>query len=1204
MAVRIVVGRAGVGKSLRCFERIVAEIRRHPLGPPIYWVVPKQSTFATERWLTCRSGLKAFSRCRVVSFDALATEVLSEAGGGKRPAISPKGRLLVLGHLLRSGAPELTHFKASARTPGLASELMSQLDELSRHGQTDRLEDVISALGSDEHTGDASRLLRDKLSDLARLGSGYRQFIGPDRFDKDRRMAFVLSQLGACPRFRGASIHIDGFLDLLDFERRMIVGLAQVAASVEVTFCMPHDSRLLDGRAIFEYPEEDSIFHRAELAHRALRIMLAERQIPVEVHRIPPPPDVPPPTHAPPAHVGRARALAKPELRELEAALSGGTPRPIPHADAVSFIEADSLRTEVDAAAREILSLVRSGTFRFRDVLVLTRDLRPYERHLYSSFTEHGVPFFTDRRRDATCHPFLRLVRAVLAIAVTGFTTEQVVTLCKTGLVPGCDEETAAKLENWAITRGLRGSAWTSPPREAPATPTSPSATPATPAAEDMEALRQRIVALLKPAVEGLRVEGGLSVRDACTRLIELFESLRVRVTLARWITEAETAADFEAAAEHRQVWKELTDLLEELAELLGGERVGPADLQTILLSGLEGLDLGITPATVDQVLVGTAERTRVGDARVVIVLGLSDGIFPRHHDDDRLLSDPERRQLRSMRMSLDDDGSQRQLDERLIGYLAFTRAGERLILTRPVADDSAAALAPSPFWLLAREVCPTVEVRPARPESDATPQDISTPRQLVSALLKWARSPRPEQDAAMTGLYNHLCAMEADGSLLETCRSAVWSALGRENEVALSRETAEKLFPLPLMLTDRQIETFAACPFKHFLDYGLRISEPALPEVDGARVSAIAHGILDWVCENMLEKVGNWDEMPADKLLSEIRRLTDKATARAVTQLTWDGSADPAQLTPRDRHLISRVSTMVEKVARAHQVAAEHTRFRPRLAGARFGLTEEGKPPPPLPALRLQLITGGEAILTGKIDRIDTTPKGDHLAAWDYSLGGHGPSLPRVYRGLDIGILIHLLVLRDASAELLGQRTEPSGAFVLGIRDRVDRYNDIEKYQQAVDADSPEALLARRAAEGLINKAHAEELDPTLTPGGAKSKLFNLKRNKDGSVAATNTNALTPEHLARLLDHAEETIRSVAENIRAGVAHVRPFKLNTVSACVTCGHQKICRFDPKNGGQYDFVELTTAKEVIERLIPPSDSAESHSTPRKGKPRG
>src|SRR3954471_16068708 len=101
MPVTFVIGRAGSGKTTRCFRAMVEAVRVDPLGPAILWIVPKQQTFMAERMLACESGLAAVCRVRVVSFEQLATEALASVGGAAAPRVTPLGRQMILGHLLR-----------------------------------------------------------------------------------------------------------------------------------------------------------------------------------------------------------------------------------------------------------------------------------------------------------------------------------------------------------------------------------------------------------------------------------------------------------------------------------------------------------------------------------------------------------------------------------------------------------------------------------------------------------------------------------------------------------------------------------------------------------------------------------------------------------------------------------------------------------------------------------------------------------------------------------------------------------------------------------------------------------------------------------------------------------------------------------------------------------------------------------------------
>ena len=81
MSVSFMIGRAGSGKTRRCLDAIVESLRKQPIGPPIFWLLPRQATFSMERELTCNSGLGGFLRARVLSFEQLGHEILRERGG-------------------------------------------------------------------------------------------------------------------------------------------------------------------------------------------------------------------------------------------------------------------------------------------------------------------------------------------------------------------------------------------------------------------------------------------------------------------------------------------------------------------------------------------------------------------------------------------------------------------------------------------------------------------------------------------------------------------------------------------------------------------------------------------------------------------------------------------------------------------------------------------------------------------------------------------------------------------------------------------------------------------------------------------------------------------------------------------------------------------------------------------------------------------
>ncbi|HEY7119268.1 MAG TPA: hypothetical protein VH475_21945, partial [Tepidisphaeraceae bacterium] len=281
MSVRMVIGRAGSGKTKRCFDAVVAALRADPLGPPIYWLVPRQATFMTQRMLTCQSGLGGFVRARVLSFDALGEQVLAECGGAAVPEVTPLGRRMILGHLLRRHQGELRFFAQAARHSGLAHKLDATFADFERNGR-DAAD--LAALEADlttivERTGE-QQALYDKVHDLRLIYDAYTAYLGQDRLDRHRRLEQVLSCISTSRQFQGARVYVDGFAAFTEYERQVLAHLGKVCDVVEVMLLMDPRSTLLDDP--HRLPNEFEWFHAVEQTYRQLHFTFVQENVVVE----------------------------------------------------------------------------------------------------------------------------------------------------------------------------------------------------------------------------------------------------------------------------------------------------------------------------------------------------------------------------------------------------------------------------------------------------------------------------------------------------------------------------------------------------------------------------------------------------------------------------------------------------------------------------------------------------------------------------------------------------------------------------------------------------------------------------------------------------------------------------------------------------------------------------------------------------------
>jgi ATP-dependent helicase/nuclease subunit B len=1179
MGVRFVIGRAGSGKSRHCLESIAAEMRRDPLGPPIYYILPKQATFQAERELTCQSGLIAFCRARVLSFELLGEEILANCGGAAMPEVSALGRQMLIGHLLRRHQDQLKFFKSAARQPGLAARLDKTFGEFERCGKDP---DALAALVSDlkhpagnagaEHASQddvETALLRDKVADFHLLFKAYRDVLGQERVDPHRRLEQVLACLHEFEPLKRASVFVDEFREFSQRERQMLLGLARVCPRVEITLLAdPADASIRD---VHHLPDDFDLFHLTTQTYRQLHLTFQAAGVVIE----------------PPVMLSRSRRFENPALAAIERTMfdqdrgaggvgvagngaGGGAAIELPAPEDVELVEAPDRRGEVDAAARRIRALLRAG-LRLRDIGVLVRDLEEYHELITSSFREHDICFFADRRRIAAHHPLLQFTRAVFQIARQSWPHEAMMTLLKSGLA-GLTPDEADQMENYVLLHRIHAGAWCddAPWRFSRSLTRGRDDDELPPAerieVERMDALRRKVARPLAAFADSFRGRGATPIRQTVVELFNLFQAFGVRETIARWIAQAKAANDLEQSGEHEQVWAELMSLFDQLVDLLGEQSVALADFVEILESGLEQFDLALAPPRVDQVLVGQVDRTRTPRWDTVFLLGLSEGQFPKIAREDSVLSDGERAALRRRDLDVDPDSERRLLDENLLGYIGFTCAGKRLVVTRAIASEDGKPLAPSPLWGRLRGMFSEVKLTQEKRESEAPPQAIGTPRQLVTSLMRWAREggglvnsdPRP-------ALYQWLATHPCRGDMIDVMRFMAWRALGYCNEAKLSAQTAQKLYGSELHASASRIEAFATCPFRQFARYDLQLREREEQDVTAMDLGNVYHQILERCVREALEQRRDFCDLEPHLTRQMIVRFAEEVGRTLRGELMLSSA--------RNKYLLDRVAKTLEQVCATQQEALRRGTLRPAMAELGFGVDGGA-----LEALRLPTPRGNTVVLHGKIDRVDRGDDGE-VAVIDYKMSDKKLTLAHVRHGLSLQLLTYLLVLEANGEKLFERDIKPAGAFYA----RLLRWLESVKHpDEATDPQQPEFHLSTKP-RGIFDARFLGAFDSQLDSGASSVVQAYIK--KDGTFGRPDSS----DHadgaaFTALLRFVRRRIGELADELIVGNIAVRPYRMGNVSPCPNCEFRALCRFDA-GVNHYLILPMMKRSAVLETLM-------------------
>jgi ATP-dependent helicase/nuclease subunit B len=1125
-------------------------LRADPLGPPVWWIVPKQATFMTERALTCAAGLSGFLRARVVSFELLGEEVLAACGGAAVPEVTPIGRQMILGHLLRKHQSELKFFGQSARHGGLAAKLDATFAEFERCGKDSQcLEYLLAQLGPEAERSDENKALADKVHDLKLVYDAYSAYLGQERLDQHRRLAQVIECMRGSEMFRGAHVFIDGFAQFTEFERRVIAQLGRVCTSVEVMLLMDPASQVLGNPHV--EPGELDWFHPVAQTYKRLWITLAQEGVGVEG----------------PVVLREVRRFTNPVLGILEREITRTISKVRDDPEGLEMLEAADRRAEVDACARRIRDLLRDG-YRLRDIAVLVRDLEPYEELIRASFAEHDIEYFVDRRRSMAHHPLLQFTRAALLVTGGGWPHEWIMTLLKSGL-SGLSDGDADELENYVLEHRIRGSAWEA---KEPWTYSrrmlwgeDEESEGAKPQADRVDAMRRAVVGGLRPFASTLRKEA-LTVRDVVTALVELYSAFGVQGRLTKWMKDAHDRRQFERRDEHEQVWAHLVDLMEQMVALLGDEAVSLVDFIEVLESGLEGFELALAPPAVDEVLVGQVDRTRCPDVRAVFVLALNEGVFPRLPREDSVLSDAERRELRERRVEVEPDTRRRLLDENLLGYIALTRASDQVIVSRSLTDAAGKGLGPSPLWRRVVDLFPKVVVR--RDSGEA----IGTPRQLVTALMRWVWEGKAEGrrqkagESTFAALYQWLATHPPIDDSIDVMRFRAWRALQYRNEAKLGREVVAKLFASPLRASVTRVETFAACPFRHFARFGLGLLERADDEVSSLDLGNVFHHVLERIVKSMLKQRKGW----ADLSESQRREMIGAFAQQVGHELRGEILLSSA----RNRYTLARIQRTLEQVTAAAAAAARRGRFSPAFAELGFG--REGDP---LGALEVVTPAKRKLLLQGKIDRVDWVEEQAAVAVVDYKLTGNALSLDRVYHGLSLQLLTYLLVLRESGERLAGKKLTPAAAFYVKLLRQLE---DV-KHPDDVDSEDPDELKLKVKPRGVLEGTFLPALDNQCGTGA--SKVVSAFVKNDGTLGRKGaTDVVEHDEFEALTGHVRVRIAELGDMILDGMIEIRPYQLRQQSPCPNCEYRALCRFDPAVN-RYRVLAPMGREDVLARVV-------------------
>lgn len=795
----------------------------------------------------------------------------------------------------------------------------------------------------------------------------------------------------------------------------------------------------------------------------------------------------------------------------------------------IRVFESISTKSEVENLALYINQIIKTNPgIRYKDMALYLTDGSEYENEIIKTFNRYEIPIFLDKRRKMADNHIIKTILALIRLVVNNYRSEDLFYILNSKLI-GISEEDAKTLINFLSYRKIKGSMFLNdkyftldedfyernlkddPKRE-----------------EKLEKKRREYKAVNEIRDKILSLNKGIAkknqtVKDIAEEIYLLIADPAIRKSINAFqarLLERDILDDYK---ENEQIWDEFINILDQLVLLMGDRAMPLARVYSLIESVCADIQIGLIPPARDQLIVTDFTRDRVSNRSINILVGMADAFFPAQEVKDYIISPDETEELEKAQIDIKMYEEDRERAELLSLYKIISRS-EKLIFSYALSDREGKDLTVSLLIRDLKKIFPLLEknilLEPGRSRAILARESLKKYSLQVLNKLKNKEKLTSEDKALALAFMAYLRENKEDlGRSYDKIKKGLFYS---NDKSPLAEEIREVLYKKHAYSVS-EIETYSACPYKHFVAYGLRPDVEKEFDVDALDIGNIVHKSF----EDLSRLIKDMDLDETD--YEEIDKLLDENFREGI-----DENLDTARKdNPKNKYILKNIKTAAKRNTR--QIIDQLNKGDFSLEYFEEDFDKGGLFDP--------VFVDDENYLRGRIDRVDMA--GNLVRVIDYKTGSKAFNLKAILNGKDLQLIIYMIAVSDDKKDL-----EPIGAFYISLKDELENFS-----YSITDEKKLEASLDKKfALDGILLDKDGKALTiMDRDSNGKRSPIVRARRNYK----------ISEEDFEKLKFFVKDLAKDLIKDIKAGKIKLAPLREDkNYSACTFCDYKGICKFD------------------------------------------